>query len=158
MSRVLPRVKNTIGRMIAEIIEITVFSSIAAAIVEKLKTLPGVQLVMAQPISDRVDEMVTGVRSDVAVKVFGDDLEDLRRVGDQISRVLSDIAGTRDLRVERVTGQQYLTIDVDRQAADLVAQLKEGRIEGIDLGQFLLVYLDGIKETGIPVGGILDAV
>lgn len=40
---------------------------------EKLKVLPGVQIVMAQPISDRVDEMVTGVRSDIAVKVFGDD-------------------------------------------------------------------------------------
>jgi len=60
---------------------------IAAAIVEKLKTLPGVQLVMAQPISDRVDEMVTGVRSDVAVKVFGDDLEALRAAAEDIARV-----------------------------------------------------------------------
>jgi cobalt-zinc-cadmium resistance protein CzcA len=89
---------------------------IAAAIVEKLKTLPGVQLAMAQPISDRVDEMVTGVRSDVAVKVFGDDLEALRLAAEDIARVARGVRGMRDMRVERVGGQQYLTITIDRQA------------------------------------------
>jgi heavy metal efflux system protein len=89
---------------------------IAAAIVEKLKTLPGVQLVMAQPISDRVDEMVTGVRSDVAVKVFGDDLAALKSAAEDIARVARGVRGMRDMRVERVGGQQYLTIDIDRQA------------------------------------------
>jgi cobalt-zinc-cadmium resistance protein CzcA len=54
---------------------------------EKLKVLPGVQVVMAQPISDRVDEMVTGVRSDIAVKVFGDDLDQLRKIAGQIGKV-----------------------------------------------------------------------
>ena len=89
---------------------------IAAAIVEKLRTLPGVQLVMAQPISDRVDEMVTGVRSDVAVKVFGDDLERLKAAAEDIARVARGVQGVRDMRVERVGGQQYLTVDIDRQA------------------------------------------
>jgi cobalt-zinc-cadmium resistance protein CzcA len=89
---------------------------IAAAIVDKLKPLPGVQLVMAQPISDRVDEMVTGVRSDVAVKVFGDDLDRLKAAAEEIARVARGVRGVRDMRVERVGGQQYLTIDIDRQA------------------------------------------
>ncbi len=89
---------------------------IAAAIYEKLKTLPGVQLVMAQPISDRVDEMVTGVRSDVAVKLFGDDLEVLRDKANEIARVAGAVRGVRDMRVERTAGQQYLTITIDRQA------------------------------------------
>jgi heavy metal efflux system protein len=89
---------------------------IAEAMRDKLKNLPGVQIVMAQPISDRVDEMVTGVRSDIAVKVFGDDLEHLKRVALQISRVAQTIRGAQDLRVERVTGQQYLQIEIDRQA------------------------------------------
>ncbi|MFZ5467282.1 MAG: efflux RND transporter permease subunit [Pseudomonadota bacterium] len=89
---------------------------IAAAMRDKLAVLPGVQVVMAQPISDRVDEMVTGVRSDVAVKVFGDDLEVLKAKADEIARVASGVAGARDIRVERVTGQQYLNIDIDRQA------------------------------------------
>ena len=89
---------------------------IAAAIVKKLETLPGVQLVMAQPISDRVDEMVTGVRSDVAVKLFGDDLDILKAKADEIAKVAAGVRGLRDMRVERVGGQQYLTITIDRQA------------------------------------------
>ncbi|MEW6562552.1 MAG: efflux RND transporter permease subunit [Pseudomonadota bacterium] len=90
--------------------------SIAEAIRAKLQQLPGVQIVMAQPISDRVDEMVTGVRSDVAVKVFGDDLETLKEKAEQIAKVAGTISGAQDLRVERVTGQQYLSIEIDRQA------------------------------------------
>ena len=86
---------------------------IAAAIVEKLKSLPGIQLVMAQPISDRVDEMVSGVRSDVAVKVFGDDLDALKAAAEDIARIAR---GVRGMRVERVGGQQYLNIVIDRQA------------------------------------------
>ncbi|WP_434110229.1 efflux RND transporter permease subunit [Methylocaldum sp. GT1TLB] len=86
------------------------------AIREKLKVLPGVNIVMAQPISDRVDEMVTGVRSDIAIKLFGDELEVLKQKADEIIRVLNSIEGAADIRVERVSGQQYLTIDIDRQA------------------------------------------
>ncbi|MBI5861341.1 MAG: efflux RND transporter permease subunit [Rhodocyclales bacterium] len=89
---------------------------IAEAMREKLKALPGVQVVMAQPISDRVDEMVTGVRSDVAIKVFGDDLDQLKKKAEEIARVAQTIKGAQDLRVERVTGQQYLQIEIDRQA------------------------------------------
>ncbi|MGH8786012.1 MAG: efflux RND transporter permease subunit [Cupriavidus necator] len=89
---------------------------IANAIRDKLKAIPGVQIVMAQPISDRVDEMVSGVRSDVAVKVFGDDLDKLRELAGEISRVAGGIQGSQDIRIERVSGQQYLSIEIDRQA------------------------------------------
>jgi cobalt-zinc-cadmium resistance protein CzcA len=89
---------------------------IAAAIREKLMTLPGVQIIMAQPISDRVDEMVTGVRSDVAIKVFGDDMELLKQKAEEIAKVAAAVKGAQDLKVERVTGQQYLSIVIDRQA------------------------------------------
>lgn len=89
---------------------------IAAAIRDKLKTIPGVQLVMAQPISDRVDEMVTGVRSDVAVKLFGDDLDQLYEKANEIASAAATVRGVRDMRVERVGGQQYLTVTIDRKA------------------------------------------
>ena len=89
---------------------------IADAIRDALQELPGVQVVMAQPISDRVDEMVTGVRSDVAIKVFGDDLESLRLKAEEIARVAGGITGATDIRVERVSGQQYLSIEIDRAA------------------------------------------
>jgi cobalt-zinc-cadmium resistance protein CzcA len=85
-----------------------------AVIREKLKDLPGISLIMHQPIAQRVDEMVTGVRSQVAIKIFGDDLDELKRVGDDIARVLNRVPGTQDLRVERLTGQQYLTVDINR--------------------------------------------
>lgn len=78
--------------------------------------LPGAQIVMAQPISDRVDELLTGVRSDVAVKVFGDDMVKLKQKADEIAKVAGGISGAVDLRVEKVSGQQYLNITIDRHA------------------------------------------
>lgn len=89
---------------------------IARALREKLSVLPGVQIVMSQPISARVAEMVTGVRSDIAVKIFGDDLDQLRKAAAQIGRIAQSLQGAADLRVERVSGQQYLMIEIDRQA------------------------------------------
>jgi cobalt-zinc-cadmium resistance protein CzcA len=90
--------------------------SIRDALSEKLRVLPGIQLIMAQPISQRVNEMVTGVRSDIAIKIFGDELNVLKRKGDEIIRVLNSTRGATDIRMERVSGQQYLTIDIDRWA------------------------------------------
>ena len=80
----------------------------------KLRDLPGISLIMHQPIAQRVDEMVTGVRSQIAIKIFGDDLGDLKRVAQDIGRVLGKIQGTQDLRIEQLTGQQYLTVDIKR--------------------------------------------
>lgn len=81
-----------------------------------LSVLPGVQIVLSQPIAQRVDEMVTGVRSQVAVKIFGDNLEQLRLLSEQVARILSSVRGARDIRIERLSGQQSLTIDIDRNA------------------------------------------
>lgn len=81
---------------------------------DALAPLPGINLVMSQPISDRVDEMVTGVRADVAVKIFGDDLDTLVAKAKEIAKTASSINGTQDTRVDRVGGQQYLVIDIDR--------------------------------------------
>jgi cobalt-zinc-cadmium resistance protein CzcA len=82
----------------------------------KLAPIPGINLVMSQPISDRVDEMVTGVRADVAVKIFGDDLDTLIEKARAVAQVATTISGTQDTRVDRVGGQQYLVIDIDRSA------------------------------------------
>jgi cobalt-zinc-cadmium resistance protein CzcA len=83
---------------------------------KRLTTMPGVNMVMAQPISDRVDEMVTGVRADIAVKIFGDDLDQLIEKANDVARVAQQIEGTGDIKVDRVIGQQNLTIEIDRQA------------------------------------------
>jgi cobalt-zinc-cadmium resistance protein CzcA len=81
-----------------------------------LAVLPGVQVIMNQPIAQRVDEMVTGVRSQLAIKVFGDDLSELKRVSEELARIVSTVPGAIDLRVERLSGQQTLTIEIDRQS------------------------------------------
>ncbi|MBL8475476.1 MAG: efflux RND transporter permease subunit [Methyloversatilis sp.] len=88
--------------------------TIQEAMREKMSALPGVNIIMAQPISDRVDEMVTGVRADVAVKIFGYDLDLLRDKGAEIARVARTVPGASEIKIERVTGQQYLTIEIDR--------------------------------------------
>ncbi len=81
-----------------------------------LRKLPGVNVVMAQPISDRVDEMVTGVRADVAVKIFGDDLDQLLQRARDVARLAQRIRGTGDIKIDRVGGQINLDMTIDRQA------------------------------------------
>ena len=119
---------------------------IADAMRAKLETLPGVQIVMAQPISDRVDEMVTGVRSDIAVKVFGDDLEQLKTLAERISAVAQGIRGAQDFRIERVTGQQYLQIEIDRQA---IARLG---LNVADVNDVIDIAVGGKRATDIFEG------
>jgi cobalt-zinc-cadmium resistance protein CzcA len=91
-------------------------ADIADAVRNKLKSLPGIELAISQPIAARVDEMVSGVRSQVAIKLFGDDLGQLKQTGADIARVLSSLDGATDLRVEQVSGQNYLSIVIDRDA------------------------------------------
>jgi len=83
---------------------------------EIVTSFPGVNVVMAQPISDRVDEMVTGVRADVAVKIFGDDLDKLLQSSREIARLAQRIRGTGDIKIDRVGGQINLDMTIDRQA------------------------------------------
>lgn len=89
---------------------------IANRIRNALKTLPGVETAISQPIAARVDEMVSGVRSQVAIKIFGDDIQELRKLGGQIGRVLSGMDGATDLRIDQITGQNYLTLTINRDA------------------------------------------
>ncbi len=81
-----------------------------------LANIPGVQIVMNQPIAQRVDEMLTGVRSQLAIKIFGDDLNELKRLSEQVAMIVKTVPGARDIRVDRLSGQQTLTIDIDRRA------------------------------------------
>ncbi|MCP9468651.1 MAG: CusA/CzcA family heavy metal efflux RND transporter [Nitrospira sp.] len=79
-----------------------------------LAQVPGIAFGLTQPIAMRVDELVSGVRSQVAVKLFGDDLEILRAKGDEIARALRQVKGLSDLRVEQVSGLYYLMLSIDR--------------------------------------------
>ncbi len=144
---------------------------IANAIREKLKGLPGIELVMSQPIAARVDEMVSGVRSQVAIKLFGDDLAALKQTGDEIARVLSGIQGASDMRVEKVSGQEYLTVKIDRAAIarhginvedvnDLIETAIKGRVstevfEGERRFAAVVRFPEAYRENPEAIGQIL---
>ncbi len=81
---------------------------------QAISTIPGVAFSFSQPIQCRIDELVAGTRAQLIVKVFGDDMEVLGRKADEIGAALRDIRGTADLVVERVGGQPYLSINIDR--------------------------------------------
>ena len=77
-----------------------------------LRELPGQKIAMTQPIEMRLNEMISGVRSDVAVKLFGDDFDVLVDKAQEIERVLKSIDGNADVNVEQITGQPVLQIIV----------------------------------------------
>ncbi|MBT7918013.1 MAG: efflux RND transporter permease subunit [Planctomycetaceae bacterium] len=79
---------------------------------QTLRQFPGQKVAMTQPIEMRLNEMISGVRSDVAVKLFGDDFEVLVDKADEIAAVLRTIGGNADVAVEQITGQPVLQIAV----------------------------------------------
>jgi cobalt-zinc-cadmium resistance protein CzcA len=83
----------------------------------ELEKTPGVLWSFSQPISDNVEEAVSGVKGELAVKIYGDDLRTLEAKGDQIVAIMSKIKGVQDLGLFRVIGQPNLNYTVDRQAA-----------------------------------------
>jgi heavy metal efflux system protein len=81
---------------------------------DRLRKIPGNNYEFTQPIQMRFNELIAGVRTDVAIKVFGDDLQILLETGEKISRILEKIQGASDVKVEQVTGLPILTIQMNR--------------------------------------------
>jgi heavy metal efflux system protein len=92
----------------------TTKSELDQAVRKRLEKVPGATFLLSQPIQQRVDELLSGVRSEATVKVLGDDLNVLRKTGEQIRTIMSDIRGVADVRIEQLFGQVYLAIDIDR--------------------------------------------
>ncbi|MCB4791474.1 MAG: CusA/CzcA family heavy metal efflux RND transporter [Elusimicrobia bacterium] len=82
----------------------------------KLSVIPGLKLNFSQPIALRVNELISGIRSDVAIKVFGYDLELLAEKAEEIEHVVMGVKGAADVKVEQVSGFLQLDIDIDRAA------------------------------------------
>jgi cobalt-zinc-cadmium resistance protein CzcA len=91
-----------------------------AELVEKIQkemsAIPGIRLSFSQPIALRVNELISGVKSDLAVKVYGEDLEKLKGFADRIAAVLSGIDGAQDVKVEQVSGMDQIEVTYDRAA------------------------------------------
>ncbi|MFH0989623.1 MAG: CusA/CzcA family heavy metal efflux RND transporter [bacterium] len=81
---------------------------------ESLEAIPGIGFSFSQPIQCRIDELVAGTRAQLILKLFGEDIDLMKGKADEITNVLSTIEGGTDLIAEKVTGQPYLTIKIDR--------------------------------------------
>jgi heavy metal efflux system protein len=106
-----------------------------------LDTFPGVAYGFTQPIEMRVSEMLTGVRGDVAAKLFGTDLDTLNIKADDITRVLDQIPGSQDVFTSRNEGVHYLQVDVNRKHLgmyglnfDSVQRMLRAQMEGLGVG------------------------
>ena len=111
----------------------------------ELSSLPGMRMVFTQPIEMRVNEMVAGVRSDVAVKLFGDDFAMLRAKAREIEAVMREIPGAADVVAEQVTGQPMLQIEVDR---DAIARHGIAAREVLDAIEALGPHKVGVLQEG----------
>jgi len=89
---------------------------LTALLREELSGLPGMRMVFTQPIEMRVNEMIAGIRSDLGIKIFGDDLETLRSSASEVDAIVRSIPGSADVYTEQITGQPVLEIVVDQDA------------------------------------------
>ncbi|HMQ02740.1 MAG TPA: CusA/CzcA family heavy metal efflux RND transporter [Pyrinomonadaceae bacterium] len=104
--------------------------------------IPGVTNIWTQPIINRIEMLATGIRSQVGIKVFGDDLETLEKTSRDIAEVVRRVPGAADVYPEQIGGAPYIDIDVDRQAAARY---------GIDVGTIQDVIEKGVGETNLTV-------
>lgn len=117
-------------------------AELVEAMEETLSRYPGVLLNFSQPIATRVDELLSGVRAQLAIKIFGEDLDVLRTTADEITRIVQQIEGAADVQAEQVSGQPQLQIVVDRAAiaryginVDRVLEAVEVAVGGETAGQ-----------------------
>lgn len=80
------------------------------------KSVPGTKFSYSQPIELRVQELIAGVRSEIAISIFGEDMDQLKTIGDQVVQVVSKVSGAADTKAEQVAGLPYLRVIIDREA------------------------------------------
>ncbi len=104
--------------------------------------IPGVVNGWTQPIINRINMLATGIRTDVGVKVYGQNLDSIYAVSQHVKKVLEDVPGIKDLYVDPITGGKYLTVDINRDAlgrygltVDDVNLVVESAIGGSPIGQ-----------------------
>jgi cobalt-zinc-cadmium resistance protein CzcA len=116
------------------------------ALDEKLSSAPGVAISFTQPLAMRLDEVISGVRSDVAVKLFGDDFDDLESQAERIRRVVERVRGAADVQVEPLSGAAELRIDVNR------TELARYGLRVADVADFIETAVGGRPATQVIEG------
>jgi Cu(I)/Ag(I) efflux system membrane protein CusA/SilA len=116
--------------------------------------IPGVVNGWTQPIINRINMLATGIRTDVGVKVYGQNLDSIYTLSEKVKKVLQNVPGVKDLYVDPITGGKYLTIDINRDAlgryglnVDDVNMIVESAIGGAPIGQ----TIEGRQRFSISV-------
>ncbi len=115
---------------------------IQAALVD----FPGISFGFTQPIEMRVSEMLTGTRGDLAVKIYGNDIQELNRLSEEIADTLSGMNGATEVFTTLNEGVNYLTLKPNR-----IESAKTG-VDSAELGLFLKVALEGVSVDELPIG------
>jgi cobalt-zinc-cadmium resistance protein CzcA len=140
-----PRRTWTSGRTKAELAE---------AMQRELTQLPGLRYSFSQPIALRVNELISGVKSDLAVKVFGPDLPTLKGFADRIGAALMGVRGAADVKVEQVSGMSQYDLVIDREAAARhgigVRDINE-TIETAIAGRVATTLIEGQRRFAVAV-------
>jgi len=104
---------------------------------KELGAFPGIRPAFSQPIALRVNELISGIKSDVAIKIFGNDIDVLLETAERIAPIIAGIEGARDVAIERVSGFSQFEVELDRQAmarhkinAENVNDLLEAAVAG----------------------------
>jgi cobalt-zinc-cadmium resistance protein CzcA len=104
------------------------------AVRDKLETVPGISTLLTTPLGMRIDEGLGGTPADLSVRVFGADLAELVRLGEQVRQVMSRVDGITDLRVEQLTGLPQLRLSIDRPAVARVGLTPGDVVRAVRVG------------------------
>jgi cobalt-zinc-cadmium resistance protein CzcA len=128
--------------------------ALVAAMDEALSAVPGVAFNFTQPMAMRLDETISGVKADVAVKIFGPDSATLEQLGAEVQRAIVDVPGAADLQVEVLSGASELEIRVDRQAAaryGVAVRDIQNLVESAVGGHTVTQVIDGARRFDVAV-------
>ncbi len=112
---------------------------------QSLESFPGLLLNFSQPIATRVDELLSGVKAQLAIKLFGPELDVLASKGQEIEAAIKEVEGARDVALEQIAGEAQLVIEPDRQALSRF---------GLSVGDVMELVRDGIG--GVAAGQIIN--
>jgi len=120
------------------------------ALVEEISAViadvPGIRPAFSQPIALRVNELISGIKSDLAIKIFGDDLDTLRQTAERVAPVLAEIRGAEDVKIEQVSGLSQIEVRLNREA------MARHRINAREINELVEIAFGGKVVTTLYEG------
>ncbi len=132
-----PQAEWTPGRTREQLIE---------AVRAELAAFPGLNAAFSQPIALRVNELISGIKSDLAVKIFGEDMGTLQATAERIAPILTSIHGARDIKIEQVSGFSELEVQMDR------AAMARHKVNAADINLLIEAAVGGKVATTVFEG------